>query len=316
MRSHPINPGDQENVAGTQEVEHDLKLGTAIRRGTAALLRPDQVAAGRLEHSPAVSPPSAGAMGRTQLRHLRFPGPRSSMNMCDAPRWPAHSPGLASRVATSLRSHGSTYDARQPIGRSEDLVEIPNSPSIAALRAALDVPEGTLIEQHTGLINERTQGHPHTVRLVSKPQDGTCVSYAFDLTNQPIYRAIATDFDRQVFAGRQFVEWMIGNRLNEVERPNNGSLVVYFSGSSDWKHVGVATGPERALSQWGTYPIYDHGLCEVPASYGSEMRFFEKPSPQQALSNFLDFARSEGVSNEDIEAIAAEVADQSKSTGC
>ena len=37
-RSRPVNSGDHKNVARTQEVEHDLKFGTAIRRRRCAWL--------------------------------------------------------------------------------------------------------------------------------------------------------------------------------------------------------------------------------------------------------------------------------------
>jgi hypothetical protein len=46
----------------------------------------------------------------------------------------------------------------------------------------------------------------------------------------------------------------------------------------------------------------------VPERYGDVVRFFDKPPPGQALSDFLDYARSEGVSNEAIKAIIAEEA--------
>ncbi len=177
------------------------------------------------------------------------------------------------------------------------------------LRAALDVPKDTLIGCHSRLIKEQTQAYSHNIKLVCYPTRGTCVAYAFELADNPIYEAIREDFDREVFAGKRFVEWMMNNRLKEIDQPAVGSLVLYLLGS-DWKHVGVVTGSERVISQWGTYPIYEHDLDEVPASYGELVRFFEKPSPEQALSDFLDYARSEGVSNEDIDAIIAEAEDQ------
>jgi hypothetical protein len=183
-------------------------------------------------------------------------------------------------------------------------VVIPSSPSTDALRVALDVPEGTLIGSHTRLLDERTRTHPHTVKLMSNPQGGTCVAYAFELNHNPIYEAIREDFGRKIFAGRQFVEWMIRERLSEISQPAVSSLVLYFSGS-DWKHIGTVTAPDRVTSQWGTYPIYEHDVYEVPASYGDQVRFFEKPSPERALSDFLDYARYEGVSDEDIDAIIA-----------
>src|SRR6266446_8592286 len=60
--------------------------------------------------------------------------------------------------------------------------------------------------------------------------------------------------------------------LTEIDQPTIGSLVLYFSGS-DWKHVGIVTGPNRVTSQWGTFPIYEHDVCEIPASYGNQFDF-------------------------------------------
>jgi hypothetical protein len=131
-------------------------------------------------------------------------------------------------------------------------MDLQSSPSIATLRTALDVPEGTLIGNHHRVLIQRTRGLIHTVKFVSKPRPGTCVAFAFGLSNDPVYKTIAQDFGRKV--------------LDCIGSP-----------------------------QWGAYPIYEHGLCEAPERYGDVVRFFDKPPPGQALSDFLDYARSEGV---------------------
>jgi hypothetical protein len=77
-----------------------------------------------------------------------------------------------------------------------------------------------------------------------------------------------------VFAGRRFVEWLLKNRLVEFQRPVPGCLVLYFTGDV-WQHVGVVAGEGRVISQWGTFPVYEHALFEVPARYGNEARFFQ-----------------------------------------
>jgi hypothetical protein len=141
-------------------------------------------------------------------------------------------------------------------------VVIPSSPSIAALGADLDVPEGTLVGCHSRLIDELKRVHPHTVRLVSQPRDCTCVAYAFELNDDAVYRAIATDFDREIFAGKRFVDWMIRERLEEISQSSVGLFALYFSGP-DWKHIGTAHVLNRITSQWGTYPVYEHDVCEV-----------------------------------------------------
>jgi hypothetical protein len=185
-------------------------------------------------------------------------------------------------------------------------MDLPSSPSIAALRAALDAPEGTLIGDHHRVVVGRTQGMTHTVKFLSGAQPGTCIAFVFGLSNNPVYQAIALDFDGEVFAGRRFVEWMMRNGLKELEQTAAGSLVLYFS-SSDWRHIGTVDTSDRVVSQWGTFAVYEHGFFEVPQGYGDTVRFFDKPAPEQSFSDFLDYARSEGVSDRDIEAIIAEV---------
>jgi hypothetical protein len=184
-------------------------------------------------------------------------------------------------------------------------MDLPTSSSIAALRAALDVPEGTLIGEHHRVLVERTQGMTHTVKLLSGPQPGTCIAFAFGLSNDPVYQAIALDFDGEVFAGRRFVEWMMRNRLKEADQMAAGSLVLYFSGS-DWRHIGTADTSDRVVSQWGTFAVYEHVFFEVPQGYGDTLRFFGKPA-RESFADFLDYARSEGVSDQDIKAIIVEV---------
>jgi len=62
-------------------------------------------------------------------------------------------------------------------------MDLQSSPSIATLRTALDVPEGTLIGNHHRVLIQRTRGLIHTVKFVSKPRPGTCVAFAFGLSN-------------------------------------------------------------------------------------------------------------------------------------
>jgi len=185
-------------------------------------------------------------------------------------------------------------------------MDLPSSPSIDALRVALDVPEGTLIGDHYRAIISRTQGMTHTVKFVTGPQPGTCIAFALGLSNNPVYQTIALDFDGEVFAGRRFVEWMMRNRLKGVEPATVGSLVLYFLGI-DWRHIGTADILDRVVSQWGTFPVYEHGFFEVPQGYGDTVRFFDKPALEQSFADFLAYARSEGVSDKDIEAIIAQV---------
>ena len=137
------------------------------------------------------------------------------------------------------------------------------------------------------------------MRFVTLLDEGTCVTQAFGLTNEPDYRNMALRSPGNVFAGKKFVTWLLQWRLQETDQPVPGALVLYFAGE-DWRHVGVISAPGRVTSQWGTYPVYDHETSEVPARYGDRVRFFEMLAPREALTQFLDFARDRGGSASDI----------------
>ena len=80
---------------------------------------------------------------------------------------------------------------------------------------------------------------------------------------------------------------------------------MYFMGEK-WQHVGLVYGSDRIISTWGTYPVYEHEISEIPASYGDRMRFYERPTQPDALALFLDYARSVGVTDADIASVVAE----------
>jgi hypothetical protein len=40
---------------------------------------------------------------------------------------------------------------------------------------------------------------------------------------------------------------------------------------------------------WGTFPVYEHEIWEVPARYGDEVRYFENPGPAGALQLILEY---------------------------
>lgn len=62
-----------------------------------------------------------------------------------------------------------------------------------------------------------------------------------------------------------------------------------------WKHVGVMNPDGAVNSKWGTFPVYKHGIEEVPDDYGSEVRFYRKPSQAEAISMFKEFSLIKGV---------------------
>lgn len=69
----------------------------------------------------------------------------------------------------------------------------------------------------------------------------------------------------------------------------DGVLVFYFL-KSKCKHVGNFRNC-RVKSKWGKNPIYEHGALEVPASYGDELKYFDRPSSVQVFEEFISFVK-------------------------
>lgn len=171
--------------------------------------------------------------------------------------------------------------------------------SNSALRRALKL-EGLGAQQHRQAVASIGAMYPHTIRFVSERADQTCAMYGLSLTDDPTYRAVAGKYN--VYAGKAFMNWAVRNAaLREIEAERRGDLVCYFS-DSEWQHIGVLQGAARVVSKWGTHPLYEHGLAEVCEDYGDRVRFFIRPPPAEALTCFLEFAHSRGLSDADISA--------------
>lgn len=164
-------------------------------------------------------------------------------------------------------------------------------PNKSHLREALDAPDGTFVSSHRGYIERVGKVYPHTVIYRVLRDEGTCVTYALGLGDERRYWAIARNFDRKIFAGKAFMEWLIEGRLVEIAEPKEGCLALYFK-DGNWQHVGVVSAPGRVLSQWGEFPVYEHDVCEVPARYGDEVRYLEMPARGDSLRLFLEYAKT------------------------
>ena len=109
---------------------------------------------------------------------------------------------------------------------------------------------------------------------------------------------MARGSEPNVFAGLDFVEWALAGRLRPIDDPQIGSLAMYFMGEK-WRHVGLVYRSGRIISKWGTYPVYEHEISDIPASYGNRVRFYERPTHSDALALFLEYARFVGVVDAD-----------------
>lgn len=68
----------------------------------------------------------------------------------------------------------------------------------------------------------------------------------------------------------------------------DGDLVLYYQGAT-LTHSGVLRG-ELVASKWGRCHTWEHGLFEVPQSYGATVRYYEPVAIAAAVDALLRFA--------------------------
>ena len=122
--------------------------------------------------------------------------------------------------------------------------------------------------------------------------------HVFGFAEKDEYAAIATRDGGRIFAAGAFAHWLLDQGLlEEVSQRDrqSGDIVVYFGLDGRFKHAGLATGNGRVLSKWGIGHLYEHGLLEVPESYGSEIRLFRGLPYRVAFGYFRRFAEEYGI---------------------
>lgn len=149
------------------------------------------------------------------------------------------------------------------------------------------------IEGHYSAIENLRSEFPHTIQLVEQTNPTlprNCYEWAFDL-NSVLTRWVGERDLPELFAGPQFVSTLIPH-LNSISESNvkSDDLVLYFDEQIP-THAGLAT-KSRVISKWGEGHIYQHGLLEVPSSYGNGIRFFLKIPSSVATMRFVKYVRA------------------------
>ena len=140
----------------------------------------------------------------------------------------------------------------------------------------------------------------NTIRLLDSehPIDRyTCIVYVFNLVDDPEYVEIASFGIGRVFAGPEFVSFLLSNNYIERINENEASaedIIIYFD-QSEIKHAGKIKAKCRIVSKWGIGHLYEHGIFEVPEQYGGEVRFYRQLPKEEVLDYFVEFARHKGM---------------------
>jgi hypothetical protein len=73
------------------------------------------------------------------------------------------------------------------------------------------------------------------------------------------------------------------------------SRVLYFNERDSFKHAGLILSGDRLLSKWGTGHLFEHGVLEVPESYGTRLLLVKSVSYEEGYKHFMDFAVENGM---------------------
>jgi hypothetical protein len=124
--------------------------------------------------------------------------------------------------------------------------------------------------------------------------------HVFDFVEKAEYVAIARYGFAGVYAGPEFAHWLIDRKLlTEVldENVSSGDLSFYFD-QGQFRHAAMLLARDRVISKWGIGQLVEHGLFEVPDSYGSEVRFFLRLPYELVSNHFARFAEEHGMTLE------------------
>jgi len=181
-------------------------------------------------------------------------------------------------------------------------------PTIEAAHPALRQALSQITAQSTGndvarqipLVAALAEEYDHAIVLVQeaipeKPETfrHTCFQHAFELVNPPrLIVDIATLYP-DVYPNADFVGYLIEGQLFEVPPSDiqDDDVVVYFEAGIP-RHAGKIHGG-LIVSKWGTAHYWKHRLWEVPATYGSEVRFFRPIERKKSEIAFVRFAERE-----------------------
>ncbi len=154
--------------------------------------------------------------------------------------------------------------------------------------------------KHPALLADLTGECPNSIRITESPHPidrYTCLMHVLEFTEKPEYVAIARYGLRRIFAGTDFAHWLVERgHLVEVSQTEaqEGDLVLYFK-DGQFKHAGLWQSDDRVLSKWGVGHLYDHEIFEIPMSYGTEVKFYNRLPYEEAFGFFQEFVEESGI---------------------
>jgi hypothetical protein len=132
----------------------------------------------------------------------------------------------------------------------------------------------------------------HTIRIIPADREWlntfNCYAFALGIVDRERYKILFEMHDKKIaLANSRFISLLLAQgELVETgpQKPEIDNLVLYFRGSHV-THAGVVITDDPAMirSKWGAGELYEHGLWEVPCSYGDGVKFIRAPLPERIM---------------------------------
>jgi hypothetical protein len=164
------------------------------------------------------------------------------------------------------------------------------------LQAITEDFTGAAVGRQLAAIDALRRGRPHGVRAIAtvdlsdhRSWRFNCHAYSLGLCDQEVFWCLQESHP-DAWPNSEFVTDCLLPGMTAVSEQDApaGALVLYYSGSS-LSHSGVLRG-NLIHSKWGRCHTWEHGLFELPQSYGAEALYFQPPPVGVALDAFLRFA--------------------------
>ncbi|MBY0323302.1 MAG: hypothetical protein K2X72_31585 [Reyranella sp.] len=132
----------------------------------------------------------------------------------------------------------------------------------------------------------------HRLRIVAEDRTYNCHAHGLGIEQLPEYQRRVTKEGNSALVKGSFVTELIERgelHLVEGKSYEPGNVVVYFKDGKPTHTARVAEKDALLVSKWGGNEVIEHGLWELPTSYGDEYKVFKAPDPQRVWTLVEDW---------------------------
>jgi hypothetical protein len=138
--------------------------------------------------------------------------------------------------------------------------------------------------------DELQNKHDHTIRMIPADKKWldtfNCYAFALGIVDCPRYQELVETYRNGALANSGFMSALLmRGELAEIDLPKVrvGNLVLYMA-DGRMRHGGIVmAGRHTIRSKWGPSELYEHGLWEVPESYGAQVQFAGAPGRDRII---------------------------------